>query len=119
MAELDKLSGWLDTRFSVMGVRFGIDPILGLVPGIGDAAGLILSSAIIAQAYRIGVRKRTLARMALNVAGDTVIGSIPLLGTVTDVMWKANTSNMRLIRKDFERSRRARVADRPLQMAPT
>lgn len=105
MAELDKLAGWLDTRFSLFGVRFGIDPVLGLIPGVGDAAGLLLSSAIILQAYRIGVRKRTLARMALNVAGDTVIGAIPLLGTVTDVVWKANRSNMRLIRRDFERTR--------------
>lgn len=119
MAELDKLSGWLDTRFSVMGVRFGIDPILGLVPGVGDAAGLVLSSAILMQAYRIGVRKRTLARMAANVVGDTLLGSIPILGTFTDVMWKANRSNVRLIRRDFERARAARPADPAMRMVAT
>ncbi len=120
MAELDKLSGWLDTRFSFMGVRFGIDPILGLVPGVGDAAGLVLSSAIMVQAYRIGVRKRTLARMGLNVLGDTLLGSIPLLGTVTDVMWKANRSNVRLIKRDVERGRTRRGGPRTtMHMRPT
>ena len=120
MAELDKLAGWLDTKFSFMGVRFGLDPILGIVPGVGDAAGLVLSSAILVQAYRIGVRKRTLARMGLNVLGDTLIGSIPVLGTVTDVVWKANRSNVRLVKRDFERARARRQHPAgPMRMAPT
>lgn len=102
-----------------MGVRFGIDPILGLVPGVGDAAGLVLSSAIMVQGYRIGVRKRTLARMGLNVLGDTMIGAIPILGTVTDVMWKANRSNVRLIKRDIERGRTRRSPEPDLRMAPT
>lgn len=101
--ELDNLAHWLDTRFSIMGVRFGLDSILGVVPGIGDLAGLAMSAYIIGQAYRMGARKRTLARMAANVAGDTVVGSIPVLGTVVDIFWKANRSNMRLLRRDLER----------------
>lgn len=106
--EIDGLARWLDSRFSILGVRFGVDSLLGLVPGVGDLAGLALSSVILGQAYRLGARKRTLTRMALNVAGDTVVGSIPVLGTVIDVFWKANTSNMRLLRRELERGRAVR-----------
>lgn len=119
MAELDKLSSLLDTRFKFMGVRFGLDPILGLVPGIGDAAGLILSSAIVAQGWRIGVRKRTLARMGLNMLGDTVLGSIPILGTFTDVAWKANRRNVELIRRDLQRHGRTATPPPDMRMVPT
>ena len=102
-AELDKMADWLDTKFSLFGVRFGVDSLLGVVPVAGDAAGFALSSYLIFQGYRMGARKRTLARMAANVAGDTVFGSVPVLGTVLDVFWKANTSNMKLLRSDLDR----------------
>ncbi len=100
--ELDKLAHLLDSRFSFLGIRFGLDSILGIVPGIGDLAGLGMSAYILGQGYRMGARKRTLARMGVNVLGDTVIGSIPLVGTVADVFWKANRSNMRLLHRDIE-----------------
>lgn len=118
MAELDKLSGLLDTRFRFLGVRFGLDPILGLIPGLGDLAGLFMSSAIVLQAWRIGVRKRTLARMILNVFGDTILGSIPLFGTLVDIVWKSNRANVRLIRRDFERQR-TRTPNVAMRVAPT
>ncbi|WP_108658463.1 DUF4112 domain-containing protein [Acuticoccus kandeliae] len=102
--ELDNLAIWLDSKFSLFGIRFGFDSILGLVPGIGDLVGFFLSSYLLIQAYRMGARKRTIARMAANVAGDTVLGSIPLLGSVFDVMWKANRSNMRILKRELERN---------------
>ncbi|MEM7694720.1 MAG: DUF4112 domain-containing protein [Pseudomonadota bacterium] len=102
--ELDNLAHWLDSKFSLFGIRFGLDSIVGLVPGIGDLVGLGLSSTIIAQGVRLGARKRTIARMVANVAGDTIVGSIPVLGTVVDVMWKANRANMKLLRHDLERA---------------
>jgi len=101
--ELDKLAHLLDSRFSLLGVRFGLDSVLGLVPGVGDLAGLGMSAYILGQGYRMGARKRTLARMGVNVLGDTLFGSIPVIGTVVDVFWKANRSNMRLLHRDFER----------------
>lgn len=101
-AELENLAHWLDSRFSLFGIRFGLDSILGIVPGVGDLAGLGLSSYIIGQGYKMGVRKRTLARMIANVMGDTVVGAIPVLGSVVDVFWKANRANMRLLRRDLE-----------------
>lgn len=102
-AELDNLAHLLDSRFSLFGIRFGVDSMLGLVPGIGDLAGLGMSAYIVGQSYRMGARKRTLARMGVNVLGDTVFGAIPVVGTVVDVFWKANRSNMRLLHRDFER----------------
>lgn len=100
---LDNLADWLDTRFSLFGIRFGLDGIFGLIPGVGDVAGMAVSGYLIAQGYRMGARKRTLARMAANVAGDTVFGSIPVLGTIIDVFWKANRANMRLLKSDLQR----------------
>lgn len=106
--ELDELANWLDTRFSLFGIRFGFDSILGLVPGVGDLASLGLSTYLLGQGYRLGARKRTLARMGFNVLGDTVLGSIPVLGTLVDVVWKANRANMRLLKRDLERPNAAR-----------
>ncbi|MEM8552689.1 MAG: DUF4112 domain-containing protein [Pseudomonadota bacterium] len=103
-AELDSLAHWLDSKFSLFGIRFGMDSVLGLVPGVGDAAGLALSAYLIGQGYRMGARKRTIARMAANALGDTVVGSIPVLGSVIDVFWKANRANMKLLRRDLERA---------------
>ncbi len=92
-----------NSKFSVLGIRFGLDSIMGIVPGVGDLAGLGVSAYLIGQGYRMGARKRTLARMAANVAGDSIIGAIPVVGTIADVAWKANNANMRLLKRDLER----------------
>lgn len=102
-AELDRMATWLDSRFSILGIRFGVDSLLGILPVGGSLAGMALSSYIIGQGWRLGARKRTLARMGANVLGDSVFGSIPILGTIVDVVWKANTSNMAMLRKDLAR----------------
>lgn len=103
VSELDGLAHWLDSRFSVFGVRFGLDNILGIVPGIGDVAAMCLSLILVAHAYRLGARKRTIARMLANVAGDTALGSIPVVGSVIDVVWKSNRANMQILREELER----------------
>jgi hypothetical protein len=89
----------LDSAFQVPGTRFrwGLDALLGLVPGIGDAIGAILSAIIIFQAARLGASKATLTRMMGNVALDTIVGEIPLIGDLFDTGWKANTRNMALL----------------------
>lgn len=100
-AQTERLARLLDSQFRVPGtsLRFGIDGVLGLVPGVGDAAGLALSSAVIVQAVRLGARGATVARMVLNVAIDTVFGSIPLLGSVFDFAFKANNRNVALLQR--------------------
>lgn len=94
-----QLARLLDTQFQVPGLgwRFGLDGILGLVPGIGDAAGLALSSVVLLQAVRLGARGATAARMVANVALDAVVGSIPVIGSIFDFAYKANTRNLRLL----------------------
>ena len=97
---LERLEFWLDRAFRIPGtdIRFGLDAILGLVPGVGDTASAAISAALIVAGWRMGVRRRVLAEMAWNVAVDWLIGSIPILGDVFDVAHRANTKNLRLLR---------------------
>jgi hypothetical protein len=105
---LDKLATLLDSRFQIAGFRFGIDGILGLIPGVGDAVALGLSGYLIAEAARAGARKRTLVRMAGNAAIDAAVGSIPVVGDVFDFVFKANKKNIRLLREEMLRKGTAR-----------
>lgn len=100
-AQTERLARLLDSQFRVPGtrLRFGIDGVLGLLPGVGDAAGLALSSMVIVQAVRLGARGATVARMVLNVAIDTVLGAVPVLGSVFDFAFKANNRNVALLQR--------------------
>jgi len=92
--------GWLlDNAIPIPGTRFrlGIDQIIGLVPGIGDLIGGALSLYIIVEAWRLGVPRGLLARMGWNVAIDTLVGEIPLLGDLFDIGFKANIRNLALL----------------------
>lgn len=89
----------LDSRFKIPGteIRFGIDPLLGLMPGAGDWIGGFISLYFVFQAVRYNSNSATLVRMFINIVLDIVIGSIPLLGDLFDVAWKANLRNARLL----------------------
>lgn len=100
---LDSLANLFDSKFSVFGIRFGIDPILGLIPGLGDVASFGVSAYLIAQGYRMGARKRVVARMMGNAAAETVVGAIPLVGNVVSVFWRANKSNMKMLKQELSR----------------
>ena len=92
----------LDTAYVIPGlnVRVGWDSIIGLLlPGVGDAVGLLAGSYILWTANRLGVPRPVLARMAANVAADMALGAIPLVGDVADVAWKANTRNVALLER--------------------
>ncbi|EMA41431.1 DUF4112 domain-containing protein [Halococcus hamelinensis] len=90
---------FLDEAFQVPGTnyRVGADPILSIVPVSGDVAGAILSMYIVGEAVRIGVPRKTLAQMVVNISIDTASGSIPVLGTIADAAFKANRRNVELI----------------------
>lgn len=96
-----RLSTLLDSQFRVpgTGIRFGVDAILGLIPGVGDAVGIVASGAVIVQAVDLGARGATLARMLLNAVLDGVFGTVPVVGTVFDVAYKANDRNVRLLER--------------------
>lgn len=98
-AEVRALADLLDSRFRIpfTQYRFGVDAILGLVPGIGDVAGLVAASLVVAQAVRLGARGWTLANMLLTITLDATVGSIPVAGTVFDVAYKANRRNVDLL----------------------
>lgn len=98
-ARLDRLSHLLDEAFEVPGTsyRVGLDPLIGVLPVVGDAPTTALSAYIVAEAAALGVPRATLARMLLNLLLDATIGSLPVAGTLFDAVWKANTRNVRLL----------------------
>lgn len=95
----------LDSAVRIPGtnVRFGLDALLGLVPGLGDVAGAAMGSYLVLLGSRLGAPKPVLVRMVLNVALDTLAGVIPVAGDLFDVAWKANTRNMALLERHIER----------------
>lgn len=94
-----RLAGLLDDAFTIPGtqLRFGLDGLIGLIPGIGDLLGAGLSSFIIALAARAGAPRPVLARMAGNVFIETLIGAIPFVGDIFDFAYKANRRNVALL----------------------
>jgi hypothetical protein len=99
--ELELLARWTDTMFRIPGlnIRFGLDAILGLIPGVGDIATSLASLYILSAANRYNVPRITLARMALNIVLDTLVGAIPLVGDLFDAVWKSNQRNVELLRR--------------------
>jgi len=83
------------------GFRIGIDPIIGLIPGIGDVLSAVLSLYLVYQAALLGLPKRILARMLGNVAIEGLVGTFPVLGDLFDAVWKANMRNLRLIEMHY------------------
>lgn len=110
IAELDALAHLLDSRWRIPGtsIRFGADAVAGLLPGIGDTAAGLVSAYIVLRAHNHGAGAGLLTRMAGNILLDTVVGSIPVLGSIFDVFYKANNRNIRLLRSHLERGQARR-----------
>lgn len=108
LARLEALADLLDSRFRIPGtqIRFGIDPVLGLVPGIGDLLSAGISLYIAAKLADLGVSRWVQARMLWNIALDTVIGIVPVLGDAFDVGFKANKKNTVLARRALQKAGR-------------
>jgi hypothetical protein len=108
IARIDALATLLDTALVIpgTGVRFGLDALIGLVPGIGDIITTALSLFIVHEARQLGAPGHVIARMLGNVALDGVFGAVPLVGDAFDVVWRANRRNMRLLREWLEREER-------------
>jgi len=99
--ELEALARWMDGVFRIpgLGIRFGLDAILGLIPGLGDLVSSFASLYILSAANRYNVPRITLVRMALNIVLDTTLGAVPLVGDVFDAFWKSNLRNVELLRR--------------------
>src|SRR5690349_8699361 len=98
---LEQLSWLMDDMFRipVIGWRFGLDALVGLIPGFGDTATSLVSFYILAAAVRYRVPKITLLRMGMNVGIDYLVGSLPLVGDFLDAWWKSNHRNLDLLKK--------------------
>jgi hypothetical protein len=101
MQALRSLQRLLDDAFRVPGtsLRFGWDPLIGLVPWLGDALTAVFSCAIILQSHHMGVPRVVLLRMLMNVAIDLIVGAIPFVGDVADAFWKSNAKNFALLER--------------------
>lgn len=103
---LDMLATAFDTAFILPGtnVRFGVESLLRLVPGIGDAIASLLSCYLLYEASRLGVPRLLFARMAANVVLEGLVGAVPLAGDAFDVFFRANRRNVALLRAHFARA---------------
>jgi hypothetical protein len=103
------LAKLLDNSIAIPGTdwKIGLDPIIGLIPGIGDLIGAVLSGYIVLEAARAKVPTYTLARMLVNVGIDTLLGAVPAVGDVFDAAWKSNTKNVALLERHLAGDRAA------------
>ena len=99
---LNLIATWLDDRFEIPGtrIRFGLDALIGWIPGIGDALAAVASLFIVFAAWKRGAARITVLRMMLNLAVEDALGSIPIIGDLAHVAWKANRRNYNLLIRD-------------------
>lgn len=104
LAEIEFLARLLDDRFRIPGtsIRFGLDGLVGLIPGLGDASTTVAALFLVYRARQLGVPKVVVARMVANVLADMTIGAIPLLGDIFDIAFKVNRRNLDLMRRHVE-----------------
>lgn len=103
--QLQQIAELLDGQFRIPGtnIEFGLDAIIGMIPGIGDIVSGAISMWLIQEAKRLGAPRWLIARMVWNVAVDVSIGIVPFLGDAFDVAWKANRKNMELLKRHVMR----------------
>lgn len=104
----------LDSAVTIPGTsfRFGLDPLIGLVPGLGDVAGAILSAYIVLVGIQLGVSRPAVVRMIMNIGIDTFVGSVPVVGDLFDAAWRSNNRNVALIERHVANPGASRRADR-------
>ena len=108
------LADLLDQRFTIPGtsIRIGLDPIIGVIPGIGDLLANLTGSFILIIAAQLGVSKIVIARMGINVAINTLLGAVPIFGDVISIWYRSNVKNVELLERYVGRqSKRADSKD--------
>jgi len=101
---VEKLSYLLDEQFRVPGTkfRFGLDPIMNLIPFLGDMSGFLVSAALVLTMARNGASSRIVSLMAVNIVLDATIGAIPIIGQIFDFFYKANSRNIKLLKEHYQ-----------------
>ena len=107
LRDLDRLARLMDSRFRIPGtdIRFGLDALVGLIPGAGDLSTFAVSGYMMVIMAKNGASGFVLARMAVNILLDALIGSIPIIGDLFDIAFKANMRNMRLMHQYYSEGR--------------
>src|SRR5687767_8004728 len=108
------LADLLDQRFTIPGtsIRIGLDPIISLIPGVGDLLANLTGSLILLIAAQLGVPKVVLARMGINIAVNTIIGAVPIFGDIASIWYRSNVRNVELLQRYLGRpSKRAEPRD--------
>jgi hypothetical protein len=107
LRSVELLAKLMDSQFQIPGtnIQFGLDPLIGLIPGLGDFTGFLVSGYMILICARNGASGFLLARMTLNILIDAVIGSIPLIGDLFDFAYKANKRNLKLMQQHYVHGR--------------
>ncbi len=97
----------MDAQFRIPGtsIRFGVDGVIGLIPGVGDFISFLISGYIVSVAVNKGASGFVLARMLLNIVVDALVGAVPILGDIFDVVYKANQRNMQLLQEHYVEGR--------------
>ena len=112
IADVEALARWLDYAFELPGgFQFGLAGIIGLIPGIGDVVDAIVSLFIIGRAIQLGIPRVAIARMLVNVAIEATAGSVPFIGDLFDVAFKANRRNYQLLKIHLTQPGRPRLQD--------
>lgn len=93
------LSKLMDNQFEIAGIKFGLDPIINIVPYVGDIIGALLSLYLLKMAQEMKVSTADFMRMILNIVIDFIVGFIPIIGVIFDVAYKANLRNLKILEK--------------------
>lgn len=114
LKRMEWLAKLMDAQFRLPGtnIRFGLDAIVGLIPGGGDFATFIISALMLSTFAKKGASGYLLARMAMNIVLDAVVGSIPLIGDLFDVAFKANQRNLKLMKEHYYEDRHSGSASK-------
>lgn len=115
LKQVNQLAWLLDNSIEIplVNYRIGLDAVIGLIPGIGDIAGLLVSSVIVIQAFRLGAPRSVLMQMLVNIGIESLIGVIPFVGDFFDATFKANVRNVRLLNETLGNLPPARAQQAP------
>ena len=111
LESVERLAYLMDRSVRIGNYSIGLDGIIGLVPGIGDFVGAIISLYVVATAVRLGYSRVTIARMLVNIGVDAVVGSVPVAGDLFDFAFKATSRNVALMKAHIAQPRRQKQQD--------
>lgn len=119
-ARVARIAHWLDGLVTIPGtkLRFGVDSVVGLIPGVGDVAGMLMGSAILSEGLRAGVPNHLVARMIGNTVIDGLVGAVPFFGDLFDFAFRSNAKNARLLLAHLDERTQGLAPQKPVRRGP-